>query len=49
MTGKEFMKAVANGKTDPLQTLLEILAETSSDYCVIGGTLFASEIRFPIP
>ena len=37
MTGKEFMKAVANGKTDPLETLLRILAETSSAYCVIGG------------
>ena len=37
MIGKEFMRAVVNGKTDPLQILLRILAETSSDYCVIGG------------
>ena len=31
------MNAVANGETDILQQLLEILAETGSKYCVIGG------------
>ena len=37
MTGKEFMKAVANGRTDPLEILLGILKENSSEYYVIGG------------
>ena len=37
MTGKEFMNGVANGEIDILQQLLEILAETRSRYCVIGG------------
>jgi len=37
MTGKTFMNAVANGEMDILQLLLEILAETGSIYCVIGG------------
>ena len=37
MTGKTFMNAVANGETDILQLLLEILVETRSTYCVIGG------------
>ncbi len=37
MTGKEFMNSVANGETDILQQLLEILAETGSAHCVIGG------------
>jgi len=37
MTGKTFMNAVANGEMDILQLLLDILAETGSDYCVIGG------------
>ncbi len=37
MTGKEFMNAVGNGETDILQLLLEILTETRSAYCVIGG------------
>ena len=37
MTGREFMKAVGNSETDILQQLLEILAETRSAYCVIGG------------
>lgn len=35
MAGKESMKAVANGRTDPLQILLGILKENSSEYCVI--------------
>lgn len=37
MNGKTFMNAVANGKTDILQTFLNILAETGAPYCVIGG------------
>lgn len=37
MTGKEFMNAVANGKRDVLQVFLDILAETRSPYCVVGG------------
>lgn len=31
------MNALANGETDILQLLLEIVAETRSAYCVIGG------------
>jgi hypothetical protein len=37
MTGKTFLNAVANGKTDILQIFLDILTKTSSSYCVIGG------------
>lgn len=37
MTGKEFVNAIANGKTDIIQELLNILAETGTDYCLIGG------------
>ncbi len=37
MTGKEFLNSLANGKSDILQLLLDILAETGSRYCVIGG------------
>lgn len=37
MIGKAFMNGVANGETDILQQLLEILAETRCGYCVIGG------------
>lgn len=37
MTGKEFMQAVTNGQSDILQTLLNILEETRTVYCVIGG------------
>lgn len=37
MTGKTFMNAIANGEMDILQTVLNILEETGSDYCVIGG------------
>ena len=37
MTGKTFMNAVANGETDILQTVLNVLEEAGSDYCVIGG------------
>jgi hypothetical protein len=37
MTGKEFMQAVTNGQTDILQLLLNILDQTGTTYCVIGG------------
>jgi len=37
MTGKEFFNSLANGKSDILQLLLDILAETELRYCVIGG------------
>ncbi|MFQ6093686.1 MAG: hypothetical protein ACE5OR_13615 [bacterium] len=37
MTGKAFMNAVANGQTDVVQLLLDLLEETGAAYCVIGG------------
>ncbi len=37
MTGKEFMNSVANGRTDIVQVLLDVLVDTGSAYCVIGG------------
>ena len=37
MTAKEFLNSLAKGKSDILQLLLDILAETESRYCVIGG------------
>jgi hypothetical protein len=37
MTGKEFLNFVANGQSDIIQILLDIIAETASPYCVIGG------------
>jgi hypothetical protein len=37
MTSKQFLNALANGETDILATVLGILAETASPYCVIGG------------
>jgi hypothetical protein len=37
MTGKDFLKSLANGRADIIQTLLDIIAETASPYCVIGG------------
>jgi hypothetical protein len=37
MTGKEFVKRVANEKSDIIQIFLDILSETGSRYCVIGG------------
>ena len=37
MLGKEFINSVANGKMDIIQMLLDILAETGSRYCLIGG------------
>lgn len=35
--GKTFLNAVASGKVDILQTFLEILVETGTQYCVVGG------------
>jgi hypothetical protein len=37
MTGREFINSLANGKSDIIQILLEILEETHSRYCLIGG------------
>ncbi|MFH1732265.1 MAG: hypothetical protein ABIF82_11535 [Planctomycetota bacterium] len=37
MIARDFLNAVANGKEDVLQILLDILAETGAAYCVIGG------------
>ncbi len=37
MTGKEFLNSLAKGKLDILQQLLGILADTGTDYCLIGG------------
>lgn len=37
MTGKEFFRAVANGRVDAVELLLSLLHETDSAYCVIGG------------
>lgn len=45
MTGKEFLNALANGKTDILQQFLDILTETGSDYCVIGGLAVNSYVE----
>lgn len=37
MTGRTFMKAVANGELDILQMMLDILEQTGTAYAVIGG------------
>jgi hypothetical protein len=37
MTGKEFIKRMANGKSDIIQVFLDILSKTGSRYCLIGG------------
>ena len=37
MTGKEFINAIANGETDIIQALLNLLKQTGSLYCVVGG------------
>jgi hypothetical protein len=37
MTGKEFLNRVANGKADIIQVFLDILSQTNSRYCIIGG------------
>jgi len=37
MTGKEFLKAISNGKVDIVQAFLDTLSASKVDYCVIGG------------
>jgi len=37
MTGKTFLNRVANGQTDVIALLLELLKQTGANYCVIGG------------
>ena len=37
MKGKEFINSVANGKLDLIQMIIDILTETGSKYCLIGG------------
>ncbi|MCX5633043.1 MAG: hypothetical protein NTW93_05150 [Phycisphaerae bacterium] len=37
MTDKEFINRLANGKSDIIQTFLDILSKTGSRYCIIGG------------
>ncbi len=37
MTQKDFMNAVANGKSDVVQAFLNTLAELGAEYCVVGG------------
>jgi len=37
MTGKEFMKRVANGKDDFLQAILDLLKKEKIPFCAIGG------------
>ena len=37
MTEKEFLNAVANGKTDVLQVFLDAVSRLGADYCVVGG------------
>jgi hypothetical protein len=37
MTGKNFFKKLANGKTDAVSVLLSLLKKIKAEYCVIGG------------
>ena len=37
MTGKTFLNSIANGEKDILQIFLDLLSETGTDYCVVGG------------
>jgi hypothetical protein len=37
MTGKDFIKKIANGESDIIQSFLDILSKTGSRYCIIGG------------
>jgi len=37
MTGKTFLNSIANGKSDIVQLLLDLLEELKIDYCLIGG------------
>jgi len=43
--GKEFINSVANGKLDIIQMLLDILAETGSRYCLIGGLSVNAQVE----
>ena len=37
MTGKTFLQAVSNSEQDVVQLLLDVLRETETEYCLIGG------------
>ena len=37
MTGRQFFNHLANDQTDAVQKLLDLLAETGTAYCIIGG------------
>ena len=37
MTGKEFLKKIANGKDDLLQSFIDILSIRKIKFCIIGG------------
>jgi hypothetical protein len=37
MAGKEFLHSLANGQSDIVEILLDIIAKRASPYCVIGG------------
>jgi hypothetical protein len=37
MTGKEFLNGLANGRTDAVARILELLEETGAPYCLVGG------------
>lgn len=37
MTGKEFLRRIANGEKDILGLVLKLLEALSADYCVVGG------------
>lgn len=37
MTKKEFFNSIVNGNTDAIQLFLDLLEDTESDYCIIGG------------
>jgi hypothetical protein len=37
MTGKTFLNRVANGQTDVIALLLDLLKQAGASYCVIGG------------
>ena len=46
MKGKTFINTISNSEMDILQLLLDILADTGSQYCVIGG-LAVMQSPFP--
>ena len=37
MTGKKFLNKVANGEEDILQIFLDVLNNTQTPYCIVGG------------